>query len=48
MPELDGNETSKRIREYIYQNGIEQPIISSLTGHTEQCYVDRAIDSGIN
>ena len=35
MPDMDGNESMKRIREYCYSKGIDQPIISAVTGHTE-------------
>ena len=35
MPELDGNNTSRLIREYLFKQNIKQPIISSITGHTE-------------
>jgi len=48
MPELDGNETSKIIREYLYSFNINQPIIAAVTGHAEQSYIDKAIHSGIN
>ena len=29
-------------------NGLKQPIISAVTGHTEQLYTDKAINSGMN
>ena len=29
-------------------NGLKQPIISAVTGHTEQLYTDKAIISGMN
>lgn len=48
MPEMDGYETTEKIRKYIYENSSVQPIISAVTGHTEQTYVDRAILSGMN
>jgi CheY-like chemotaxis protein len=35
MPEMDGNQTMKAIREHLYQGGFKQPIISAVTGHTE-------------
>jgi len=48
MPLMDGCETTQKIREYIMSNGFIQPIISAVTGHTEQAYVDKAIKSGMN
>ena len=48
MPEMDGYEASLKIREFLYANGIQQPIISAVTGHTEQSYIDKAVNSGMN
>ena len=30
---MDGNETTEMIREYLYEQNLEQPIISAVTGH---------------
>ena len=48
MPHMDGYEATQRIREYLYSKGLDQPIISAVTGHTEKMYVQRAIESGMN
>jgi len=48
MPVIDGYEATKRIREYLFQKGVKQPIITAVTGHTERIYVKQAIDSGMN
>ena len=48
MPGMDGYEATNQIRKYIQSCGLPQPIISACTGHTEQEYVDRAIESGMN
>ena len=48
MPGMDGYETTQKIREYLYQNNMVQPIISAVTGHDEQLYIDQAIMSGMN
>ena len=48
MPHLDGYEASSRIRQYFYQQRLKQPIISAVTGHTEQVFVQKAVSSGIN
>lgn len=48
MPDMDGNTTMMKIREYLYINNVKQPIISAVTGHLEQSYVDFAIKSGMN
>ena len=48
MPGMDGFETTKNIREYLYSENQMQPIISAVTGHVEQAYIDKAILSGMN
>ena len=48
MPHMDGYQTCQKIREYLYSQNLPQPIISAVTGHTEQEYIDRAIESGMN
>ena len=48
MPHMDGYETTQKIREYLFQKRLPQPIISAVTGHTEQEYVNKAIESGMN
>lgn len=48
MPHMDGYEATARIRDYLHEQGLVQPIISAVTGHTEQMYVKKAIDSGMN
>ena len=35
MPELDGYETTQKIRQMLWDNKMVQPIISAVTGHTE-------------
>ena len=42
MPILDGYEASDQIREYIRDNGLHQPQIIALTGHTEEEYIKKA------
>mmetsp|Transcript_9107 Transcript_9107/g.15361 ORF Transcript_9107/g.15361 Transcript_9107/m.15361 type:complete len:101 (-) Transcript_9107:19-321(-) len=48
MPIMDGYDATTKIRQYIYEQGLAQPIISAVTGHSEQSYVERAYDSGMN
>ena len=48
MPGMDGYETTKMIRQYLYEKKMLQPIISAVTGHTEQNYIDHAILCGMN
>lgn len=45
---MDGYEATKRIRSYLFSQKLYQPIIVAITGHTEQAYVERAINSGMN
>ena len=48
MPIMDGYESAHKIRRYLKSLGISQPIILAVTGHTEQHYVQRAVDCGMN
>jgi len=48
MPFLDGYEATILIREFLYSQGIKQPIIVAITGHSEPEYVKRAINAGMN
>ena len=48
MPGMDGYETTTKIREFLYSKNVIQPIISAVTGHMEQIYIDKAINSGMN
>ena len=48
MPIVDGVSSTKQIREYLYANNLKQPIITGVTGQTEQEYVNRAIENGMN
>jgi CheY-like chemotaxis protein len=48
MPMMDGYEATGFIRQYLHGEGAPQPIISALTGHTEQSNIDMAIHSGMN
>ena len=48
MPIMDGYQATQKIRQYLFDLGINQPIIIAATGHTEEVYVNRAINSGMN
>ena len=48
MPFMDGYEATSKIREYLYMKNLKQPIISAITGHTEQAYIDKSILCGMN
>lgn len=48
MPIMDGYEATDKIREFLYLYGIIQPLIVAVTGHSEESYVERALNSGIN
>ena len=48
MPHMDGYEATQKLREMLYEKDIEQPIVSAVTGHTEQSYINKAIDHGMN
>ena len=48
MPVMDGCDATIRIRKYLANLKIPQPVIIAVTGHTEEQYVKRAIESGMN
>ena len=48
MPFMDGYEATGKIRQYLFERGILQPIIIGVTGHVEDVYIQRALDSGMN
>ena len=48
MPEINGPEACKQIRECLYFEDIEQPIIAAITGHSDQRYIDASIEAGMN
>ena len=48
MPHMDGYETCEQIREYLFYHSLPQPIITAVTGHVEQEFINKAIQSGMN
>lgn len=48
MPEMDGYDTTHKIRTLMYNHNIPQPLITAITGHSEQKYVNRGINHGMN
>lgn len=48
MPIMDGCEATSRIRLYLQELSIRQPMIVAVTGHSEEAYVQKALDSGMN
>lgn len=47
MPEMDGFEASKHIRQLLLSKGIRVPTIVALTGHVEEEFKQKAYESGI-
>ena len=39
MPFMDGYEATNRIRQFLFEKDILQPIIIGVTGHTEDTYI---------
>ena len=48
MPILFGYEATTRIREFLHMHKLKQPIITGVTGHTQQKFTDLAFNSGMN
>ena len=48
MPFMDGYESCHKIRQFLYEQKLTQPIISAVTGHTEAPYIKKSIVCGMN
>ena len=48
MPFMDGYEATQKIREFLHQSKLKQPIITAVTGHTELPFIEKAIMCGMN
>ena len=48
MPEMNGPETASLIREILYFEDLDQPIIAAITGHSEDKYRNIAVKAGMN
>ena len=48
MPIMDGYQATFEIRKYLRDHSINQPIITAVTGHTEDSYVQKGFKSGMN
>jgi CheY-like chemotaxis protein len=48
MPIMDGYNSTYQIRKFLTENRIKQPIITAVTGHTEESYVKKCFEYGMN
>ena len=52
MPFLDGYDATVQIRKYLWEErGLQlrqQPIISAVTAHTEEIFIQKCYESGMN
>ena len=48
MPFMDGYEATQKIRQYLYDKDITQPIITAVTGQSDERYVDKCFKNGMN
>ena len=48
MPIMDGFDSTLQIRNFFKDKDLLQPIIIGVTGHTEDSYVKRAYEVGMN
>jgi CheY-like chemotaxis protein len=48
MPFMDGYDATQAIRDYLHQKNIEQPIITAVTGHVDDCAVKKGLACGMN
>lgn len=48
MPEMSGYETTQKIREFMQMFDLLQPVISAVTGISDQKHIKKASESGMN
>ena len=48
MPFMDGYEATQKIRQFLYEQSIDQPIITAWTGQTETTNVKKSFLCGMN
>ena len=48
MPVMDGLQSTDKIRKYLYDMNVNQPLIVAVTGNTENKIVLKAFESGSN
>ena len=48
MPVLDGLQSTDKIRKYLYDMNVNQPLIVAVTGNTESNIVLKAFEAGSN
>lgn len=48
MPFMDGYDATTHIREYLFKKGLEQPIITAVTGHVDDHNVSKGLACGMN
>ena len=48
MPEINGPEACRQIREMLYFEEIDQPIVVAVTGHSDERFIQESIEAGMN
>ena len=48
MPIMDGMEATTKIRQYIYEKGLPQPVIVGCTGNCGEAYTQQGYLAGLN
>lgn len=48
MPEINGPQATTMIRDFLYFEDIEQPIIAGVTGHSDDKFIKIAVEAGMN
>ena len=48
MPEINGPEACRQIREMLYFEEIDQPIVVAVIGHSDERFIQESIEAGMN
>ena len=48
MPIMDGIEATRRIREFLRDRSLDQPVIIGISGHIQQEFIEKGKDAGID
>ena len=48
MPFMDGNKATEQIKNFYSSQGLTQPLVAAITGHSEDVFKEQAKISGVD